>query len=74
MRDSAEVGYKGFSLTPLTVEEDGSYTAMLIVCDPDGVQRASGALGNFPSALEAMRFALRYGMAEIDGCRVPVVM
>ncbi|MDR5781160.1 hypothetical protein QCE63_17195 [Caballeronia sp. LZ065] len=68
---SPEVIYKGFALTPVVAPDDGMYTAMLIVREPAGTQRATGMLGEFPSPQEARRFAFLYGMAEIDHRKAP---
>jgi hypothetical protein len=62
----SELTYKGTVLIPLAAFDDGSYAAMLIVESPDETQRASGVLGNFPTADEACRYAVEYGMAEVD--------
>jgi hypothetical protein len=69
----SELRYKGTVLIPLAAFDDGSYAAMLIVGSPDESQRASGVLGNFPTADEACRYAVEYGMAEIDQ-RKPCMM
>ena len=66
-----EVIYKGFALVPVITSDDGMYAAMLTIREPDGVQRATGVLGEFPCPLEARRFALQYGMAEIGHRKVP---
>jgi hypothetical protein len=66
-----EVVYKGFALTPVVAPDDGMYTAMLIVREPAGNQRATGMLGEFPCPQEARRFAFLYGMAEIDHQKTP---
>ena len=65
MRDN-EVAYKSVVLVPLAAYDEGLYAAMLIVRELNGLQRASGVLGHFPSAVDARNFALAYGMAEID--------
>jgi hypothetical protein len=65
MRD-AEIAYKNVVLIPLAAYDEGSYAAMLIVRELDGLQRASGVLGHFPSPIDARKFALDYGMTEID--------
>ena len=62
----AEVTYKNVVLIPLAAYDDGLYAAMLIVGESSGVQRASGVLGHFPCPVAARKFALDYGMAEID--------
>lgn len=62
----AQLTYKGIILIPLAAFDAGSYAAMIIVEVPDEFQRASGVLGNFPTADEACRYAVEYGMAEID--------
>jgi hypothetical protein len=51
---------------PLIVFERGAYVAMVVVREPDGVERASGALGRFSFRSGAYKFAIDYGMAEID--------
>ena len=66
----AEVTYKNVVLIPLAAYDDGLYAAMLIVGELSGVQRASGVLGHFPCPVAARKYALAYGMAEIDE-RVP---
>ena len=65
MRDG-EIAYKNVVLIPLAAYDDGTYAAMLIVRELDGLQRASGILGHFACALDARKFALAYGMTEID--------
>jgi hypothetical protein len=45
---------------------------MLIVRGPDGIEVATHELGHFPCAAEARRFAVAYGMAEIDHRQTPV--
>ena len=61
-----EVAYKNVVLIPLAAYDEGLYAAMLIVREINGLQRASGVLGHFTAPAEARRFALEYGMAEID--------
>lgn len=68
---NAEVTHKTFILTPLAAYDEGMYAALLIVRKPDGTQRATKELGRFSSALEACRFAIAHGMAEIDARRLP---
>jgi hypothetical protein len=68
---NAEVLYKSFVLIPMAAYDEGLYASMLIVKKPDGVQRATGVLGLFPCPVDARRFALSYGMAEIDERRLP---
>ncbi len=63
---SIEVLYKGSILIPLAAFDDGLYASMLIVGKSDGVQRASGVLGHFTNSDAARKFAVEYGMAEID--------
>jgi hypothetical protein len=65
------VNYKGFILLPVIAPDGQMYAAMLVVRAMDGVQRATGLLGDFPCPLEARRFALSYGMAEIDNRTIP---
>jgi hypothetical protein len=55
----------------LATIEDGLYAAMLVVRGVDEVQRASGVLGHFPCKAQACRFAVQYGMAEIDKRPLP---
>jgi hypothetical protein len=66
-----EVIYKGFALVPVITSDDGMYATLLTIREPDGTQRATDVLGEFPCPLEARRFALQYGMAEIDHRKVP---
>ncbi|VXC96900.1 conserved hypothetical protein [Burkholderia sp. 8Y] len=67
MNSDPEVLYKGFALTAIAVEDAGGFhTAMVIVRTPSGGLRASGALGQFPCALQARRYAIEYGMADVD--------
>jgi hypothetical protein len=70
--DIGEIVYKGFVLRPRITYEDGGYVAMLFMRQPDGSQSASGELGNFPCALNARRFALLHGMAQIDQRTRPI--
>ncbi|MDR5741250.1 MULTISPECIES: hypothetical protein [unclassified Caballeronia] len=72
MESQYEVLYKGCTLTPLAVEDGAFYTAMLILRAPDGGMRASGALGQFACALSARRYALAYGMADVDHREPPL--
>jgi hypothetical protein len=69
--ENFEVAYKTFVLTPLAAYDDGMYAAMLIVRKPDGTQRATDVLGRFPCAIEARRFAIAHGMAQIDARKLP---
>ena len=62
----AEIAYENVVLIPLAAYDEGMYAAMLIVREIDGVQRATGVLGHFPCPVDARKFALAYGMAEID--------
>jgi hypothetical protein len=62
----AEITYKNVVLIPMAAYDDGLYAAMLIVGELSGLQRATGVLGHFPCPLAARKFALDYGMAEID--------
>jgi hypothetical protein len=66
-----EITYKGFALTPVVARDEQMYAAMLIIRAPDGIQRTTGVLGDFPCPLEAQRFALVHGMAEIDHRTTP---
>ena len=66
-----EIIYHGQALIPLAAFDDGLYAAMLVVRGADGVQRASGVLGHFPCKAQACRFAIQYGMAEIDKRPLP---
>ncbi|SAL07087.1 hypothetical protein AWB81_07898 [Caballeronia arationis] len=66
MAPLTELTYKGYALIPVIAQDDNMFAAMLIIGAPDGVRRATGVLGDFPCPLEAQRFALSYGMAEID--------
>ncbi len=68
---NAEILYKSYVLIPMAAYDEGLYASMLIVKKPDGVQRATGVLGLFPCPVDARRFALSYGMAEIDQRRLP---
>lgn len=61
-----QLTYKGIVLFPIAAFDAGSYASMLIVEELDQSQRASGVLGNFPTADEACRYAVEYGIAEID--------
>jgi len=72
MQAEYEVRYKGFTLSPIAVDEGSFYTAMVIVGAPDGEIRASGALGQFACALSARQYALAYGMAEVDHREPPL--
>ncbi|SAK58432.1 hypothetical protein AWB77_01871 [Caballeronia fortuita] len=58
--------YRGFVITPMAAFDGGLYAAMTIICDGDGLQRATGVLGHFPSADEARNFALSAGKDEVD--------
>ncbi|SAK78748.1 hypothetical protein AWB76_05248 [Caballeronia temeraria] len=62
----ADVLYKGWTLSPIAVDDGEFFTAMVLVTTPDGEMRASGALGQFPSAASAREFAIAHGMAEVD--------
>jgi hypothetical protein len=66
MTQPSDVVYKGHVLSATAVLERNAYAAMLVVRDPSGTRRASGMLGEFASAVGAMRYAFAYGMAEID--------
>ncbi|WP_250517414.1 hypothetical protein [Caballeronia sp. INDeC2] len=60
------VAYRGFVITPMAAYDGGLYAAMSIVCDRDGIQRASGVLGHFASAEDARAFALNAAKDDID--------
>jgi hypothetical protein len=60
------VTYKGFVLIPLAAFDEGAYTAMVIVEQPDQSQRASGILERFSNPDAACRYAVECGMAEVD--------
>jgi len=62
----ATVTYRGFVITPMAAFDGGLYAAMTIVCDGDGIQRASGVLGHFASADDARAYALNAGKDDID--------
>jgi hypothetical protein len=72
MQADYEVRYKGFTLSPIAVDEGNYYTAMVIIGAADGEIRASGALGQFACALSARRYALAYGMADVDHREPPM--
>lgn len=61
-----QVNYRGFVITAMAAFDGGLYAAMTIICDGDGLQRASGVLGHFASADEACRFALLSGKDDVD--------
>ncbi|SAK52533.1 hypothetical protein AWB79_01895 [Caballeronia hypogeia] len=61
-----QVSYRGFVITPLAAFDGGLYAAMTIICDGDGLQRASGVLGHFTGADEARAFALMAGKNDVD--------
>ncbi|SAL81263.1 hypothetical protein AWB66_06399 [Caballeronia telluris] len=65
------VMYKGHVLSAIAVTEREVVSATLVVRDPSGVQRRSGALGTFASPIGALRYAFAYGMAEIDHRKMP---
>jgi len=67
----AEITYKQFTLRPLAAFDEGMYASMLILRKPDGTQRATDVLGRFACPIEARRYAIAYGMAEIDHRRLP---
>jgi hypothetical protein len=60
------ITYKNVVLIPLAAYDDGLYAAMLIIGEMNGLQRATGVLGHFPCPVDARKFALAYGMAEVD--------
>jgi hypothetical protein len=64
-----EVNYRGFILRPIADLKDGQYVSMLIVENPEGVERGSGMLGTFENADAACEYAVECGMAQIDGPR-----
>ncbi len=72
MEAGYEVQYKGCTLSPSAVDDGESYTAMAVVTKPNGEKYASGALGQFPSALSARQFAIAHGMAVVDRREPPV--
>ena len=65
---NTRMAYKGYSLIPMALPENGQHAAMLIIEDRRQVQRATGVLGYFPNADLAYRAAIEYGMAEVDRC------
>jgi hypothetical protein len=69
--NKSEVRYRGFVLTPSTEFVEGMYSARLTVRAPDATLRSENALGRFYTEVEARRFAILYGMAEIDGRELP---
>ncbi|MDR5744478.1 hypothetical protein QCE73_15075 [Caballeronia sp. LZ029] len=62
----SSLAYRGFVITPMAAVDGGLYAAMTIVCDGDGIQRASGVLGHFACAEDARAFALSAGKKDID--------
>ncbi|SAL03496.1 hypothetical protein AWB78_06604 [Caballeronia calidae] len=68
MTQVSDITYKGYILTATALPERDIYTGMLAVRAPSGTQSYSGILGEFPSAIGAVRYAFAYGMATID-CR-----
>ncbi|SAK85602.1 hypothetical protein AWB75_05711 [Caballeronia catudaia] len=64
--NEVQVNYHGFIITPMAAFDGGLYAAMAIICDGNGLQRASGILGHFASAEEARAFALISAKDEID--------
>ncbi|SAK51971.1 hypothetical protein AWB76_01633 [Caballeronia temeraria] len=66
MTQPDDVIYKGHVLSAIAISERDGYAAMLVVRDPCGTRRSSGMLGEFTSASGAVRYAVAYGMAEID--------
>ncbi|SAL87572.1 hypothetical protein AWB67_07437 [Caballeronia terrestris] len=63
--DSPQVRFQGFSLSSHTFFAAGTYSVTLIIRAPDGLQRASELMGNFPCRADARKFAIEYGMAQI---------
>jgi hypothetical protein len=61
-----QIHYRGFVITPLAAYDGGMYAAMVIIGDPEGLQRASGVLGQFASAEEACTYALVVGKEEVE--------
>jgi hypothetical protein len=57
--------YGRFMLMPIAYDQ-GKYAAMLIIEDEDGLQRATGVLGLFDDVNTACRYALEYGIGEVD--------
>jgi hypothetical protein len=53
-------------LMPMAACDQGKYAAMLIIEDEDGLQRATGVLGLFDDVDTACRYALEYGIGEVD--------
>ena len=66
MTQPEDVVYKGHVLSATALPDQDKYAAMLVVREPCGTRRASGTLGEFASAIGAVRYAFAYGMAEID--------
>jgi hypothetical protein len=66
MTQPEDVVYKGHVLSATALPDQDKYAAMLVVREPGGTRRASGTLGEFASAIGAVRYAFAYGMAEID--------
>jgi hypothetical protein len=65
-RKPPQVSYRGFCISPLAAYDGGLYASMVIIGDQHGRQRASGVLGQFPSAEEACTYAIVFGKEEVD--------
>ncbi|MFM0140810.1 hypothetical protein [Caballeronia grimmiae] len=63
-----DVTYKGHTLSAIALSEHNLYSATVFVRAPSGDQRCSTLMGRFPSAILALGYAFKYGMAVID-CR-----
>lgn len=63
--ETSEVIYGNLVLVPLAAYDEGMYAAMLVVRKPNEAEQATKVLGRFPSAGEARRYAIDYGMARI---------
>ncbi|WP_244817633.1 hypothetical protein [Caballeronia sp. Lep1P3] len=71
MSQSKEIAYKGHILTATPVVDRLMYAVTIAVRGPSGVRRSSGILGEFPSEIDAVRYAFAYGIAAIDDRRPP---
>ena len=61
------VAYRGFSLLPFAAFDAGRYASILVIEDSERRRRSTGVLGNFDDADTACKYALEFGMSEIDG-------
>ncbi|WP_147394120.1 hypothetical protein [Paraburkholderia sp. BL23I1N1] len=75
MLQVASVDYMGTLIFAVVGQDIRGFIASAVISDETGQHRqATGALGTFPTEVEARQFAIEYAKAEIGRCALMKLM